>query len=482
MVLAILILLPLLGVAAGEFSSRHLQNWISRGILLCMVCCLVLLTRGILHGQTFEWAWPEDRSSRSLFEFSWHVSRSGIPLLWFILLAGGTAFVLETGSRRNRIPGLVAAAMLVAVANDVTSLLTGGFLTALIMWLMIPAGTSEPAQESAERRFLSWQLTGWMCLMLSFAALAGALSLLRSAPRAAPSETGFLLTADLGRIPRVVEQHPAALEMWEQIRGWLLIPAITGVLILSGTFPFHASAGRLKDRGDAVEHLLFHSIILRLGIYILLTSILPIYSQAPQLVMLGIAIPALAGMFLIAAELQSLELDEFDWRTRPLQWLSHLGLLLVALNVLRPELALWTGIILPGVLSAVWVLATSPETKSPLVQLFAGLAMCGVPGLAATGSLLSVTLNWPKTGTPFDVLVWLGLWGAVFAMSLRLIPALVKAMARSVNEPVARHTSLTWSWLLLWVTLSMTTLTTKFDHRPDSDAPPPDQSLSEVAP
>lgn len=413
------------------------------------------LSRGEVTAVDLAW---NPTAANGLFRGAWRLELELIPLLAYIACVTGTRLYLQKSEPMTGLTtGAFAGAVLVCVAQDVTTFLFGwGAMIMCISWSL--AGSTGHALSPL---FLRWQMAGWMGLLLCFSMLAGSLSLVRSAPHSAPSQTGFLLAEELLRLGELTAQHPAAVELWLQLRGWVLLVGVGASLMLSGIFPFHGWLREVSESADAADQLWIHGVLTKLPCLFLLRILTPVFEGSQQLVLFALAVPATLGLLIVAAELTTQPLTLKRWRSRPLIWGNQFAFLIVALGVLDPTTALWTAIPLLGIASILWILAEDSHhavSWKQSLRWLAALTFCGIPVAAGSGSVFVITLLWPQTESPFDTLAWLGVIAALLVFSRTLLPLLlhpvnaepaeVRADIQAVQRP---HPLLFIAWGVLWL-------------------------------
>ncbi|MCA9090341.1 MAG: hypothetical protein KDA90_17100 [Planctomycetaceae bacterium] len=350
-------------------------------------------------------------------------------------------------SHRQRVAallGLLAMSLLLCVADDVTSLLTATAGTILLLWLrMRNLGLdSRPSDQ-----FLRWQLGAWICLMLGLAGLIGGMSLVRSAPHSAPSATGFLLSDDLLQIPRVCLQHPAALAVWEQWRGWALLPLLAACLLWTGSFPFHAWTRQLPANLPLDVRLWINCFLTKIPLLLLSQLIAPVYLGSSELLVLWLGIPVLLGLLLTAAAFVSAPVTAERFRLWPILWGNQLALWLLIQTGFTTMGAAPLILALMGAANMLWILGSLPchsrcasnLTWRRLSLWIAALMLGSVSVLAWPFSSYDQALTPLRTGTLFDTLAPLGIALATLVMVVRLLPALAEhnPLGSSPTEPSA---------------------------------------------
>ncbi|MCA9079262.1 MAG: hypothetical protein KDA58_01835 [Planctomycetaceae bacterium] len=441
--LALLVVGPLIGAVLSTCVATGSRRWVSAAALLLVLA----MSAGL------QWQLQLAESDATSLHWgpiggvtiAWTYSSQGFPLLVALVLVTWVSVQrgLSLGSSAWTIPcslGLMGLVNLVVVAQDVTSLLTG-WAGAIVScwWLMSQRG------DAVHRRHADWflreQLAGWICLLVGFAALIGGLSLVRSAPHSAPSATGFLLAADLLQLPRVCGQHPAALQIWEQWRGWALIPFLAASLTLGGCLPRRAWPFSGRSPANAVAELWWVCVLTKLPLLLIGQIIAPVFIASPELLLLWLGGPLMLGMWHVASSFWSRPVSADQLRTAPLLWGNHVGLWLVVHSAAGPRLDVVAPLLLVLLSSLMWSSSVGTTAAAPssmrrrLGTWCAGLMLSLVPVLAWQHSLYDLGTHWMQTQSPLDSLMWLGFVTAVLLFATRLLPAITRSMDGVLGEP-----------------------------------------------
>ncbi|MEZ5942560.1 MAG: hypothetical protein R3C18_14290 [Planctomycetaceae bacterium] len=443
-------------------------------ITLAALTVLMLVNRAESVGLTWR---VSTTLAPGLVTPSWVIDSTRIQILWYIVLVAWTATTQGSSSLSIR---LLATTFLFVVANDATSLLTGGIWSAICVACWQPSqseNTTEDDSNQPQQLSLNWLLAGWAGIFLGLAALAGALSLVRSAPHSAPSATGFVLSSDLAHIAAVASQHPAADELWAQVRGWTLIPSLVGVLILSGVFPFHGWLKSVNAHSSFSPLLWTNAVLTKLQLLYVAFLLLPAYTGNRLLVFVGLAVPSVIGLLVVGAELAAAAVS-----TRPeskviLTWGNQLSVLVVALGVLHPASAIWSAVLVMGTAAILWLLATNRSAGMNRTAGWFSLLVFGmVPVFAAAGSHMQLALDWPETETALDVLLWSGfcLATVMYFMGIRF----VWPPPKENGEPASESTATRWSWV--WCAILLVLMVTSFIRTSDERLNPRTVSESQV--
>ncbi|MCA9029190.1 MAG: hypothetical protein KDA66_00200 [Planctomycetaceae bacterium] len=442
------------------FRSESERNTAARVGLTAATFTLVALTALMLVNKadsvTLTWRVSAFLPA-GLMSPSWVLDFIRIQILWYVVLVAWTATMARAQRNLSLSIQLLATTALFVVANDATSLLTGGVWSAIC----IASGHVSDDDKTIQIPQLSLNLlfAGWTGVFVGLVALAGALSLVRSAPHSAPSATGFLLSSDLSHIPVVTSQHPAADELWAQLRGWVLIPSLIGVLILAGVFPFHGWLKSVNARSSFGSLLWTNAVLTKLPLLYVAFLLLPAYSGNRLLVFVGLAVPSVVGLLIVGAELAAAAVS-----TRPnsqiiLAWGNQLSVLVVALGVLHPASAIWSAVLVMGTASVLWMLTTcNPAGMNRPAGWLSLLVFGMVPVVAAAASHMQLALDWPETETALDVLLWSGfcLATVMYFMGLRFIWPTPK----EDGEPTPERTATQWSWM--WCVILLALVVTSF--------------------
>ena len=152
--------------------------------------------------------------------------------------------------------GIHSALSIATLADDLASVATGLALTILMITIHL-----RPQQQVADYRhstlsqstlnWSSWMLAG-LCLWVSGVILSSAVAaVVSSAPFGVPSSTTTQIEGLNQFIKSAHQQHPAARLVWDQIEAVPYFIQLTGLLMLTGLFPFHQSMQQLANQNHA---------------------------------------------------------------------------------------------------------------------------------------------------------------------------------------------------------------------------------------
>jgi hypothetical protein len=242
-----------------------------------------------------------------------------------------------------------------------------------------------------EWRRWSW---GWGCLLAAFAVWAGSLSLLRGAPRSAPALPSFDFEEDLLQLPQAIAQHPAAGEVWEQIRSWVWLPILLSTACLGGLFPLHQH--RISQLGNCSPAAgLLDLFIARLPLLFLVRFVAPGAPPDPTLP-LWLGGWAIAALMYLTAELAIGELTTARLRGLPVVWSAHWSLLVVACGFALPDDRLVCTLLVSLLAEWLWWSSFQQEGASAPWVRGALLLLAGLPILSLRGSLPELAPFWPR--------------------------------------------------------------------------------------